>query len=104
MKRFEYDILFCKVKKQKDYKKRWRQQLANLEYATSDLESVEAIESLAKMVMENRGEIPEGARKMDLDQVYKKIKPNLGKTARMEFLQLDEMVRSAVTVKDMREE
>ena len=33
---------------QKVYKKAWRKELANLEYATSDLETVEAIEALSK--------------------------------------------------------
>ena len=52
----------------------------------------------------NGNDIPEGVRKMDLDQIYKRIKPDLGKKARMEFLQLDEMVRNAVRVKNMAED
>ena len=50
------------------------------------------------MVLENGGAIPEGVRKMDLDQIYKKVKPNLGKEARMEYLELEAIVRKAVTV------
>ena len=52
----------------------------------------------AQMVLENGGAIPEGVRKMDLDQIYKKVKPNLGKEARMEYLELEAIVRKAVTV------
>ena len=51
-----------------------------------------------QMVLENGGTIPEGVRKMDLDQIYKKVKPNLGKEARMEYLELEAIVRKAVTV------
>ena len=131
------------VEAQKQYKKKWRQELANLEYASNENESIEAIEALARvrrgrterflllpratrcscrprlcppshctrtrpppaqLVQTNNGDIPEGARKMDLDQIYKRIKPDLGKKARMEFLQLDEMVRNAVRVKNMAED
>ena len=55
------------------------------------------------MILKN-GNIPEGVRKMDLDQVYKRVKPNLGKQARSEYLELEALVRRAVTVKDMRQE
>merc|ERR1719336_2766936 len=91
------------VKKQKAYKKQWRAELNNFEYASNDAESMQAIEALAKMVLQN-GDIPEGVRKMDLDQVYKRVKPNLGKQARSEYLELEGLVRKAVTVKDMRQD
>ena len=55
------------------------------------------------MVLEN-GNLPEGVRKMDLDQVYKRVKPNLGKQARTEYLELEALVRRAVPVKDMRQD
>ena len=43
------------VEAQKAYKKKWRKELANLEYATSDLETVEAIEALAKVCLKSGG-------------------------------------------------
>lgn len=39
-----------------------------------------------------------------MHQIYKRVKPNLGKTARMEFLKLDDMVRNAVRVKSMADD
>ena len=97
------------IAKQKIYKKAWRKELANFEYATSDLENVEAIETMIKvcgpaeahrgphmarpsrpaltvtasltrarprdqMIKKNGGDIPEGVRRQDLDQIYKRIK------------------------------
>eukprot|EP00308_Calcidiscus_leptoporus_P017862 CAMPEP_0119380424 /NCGR_PEP_ID=MMETSP1334-20130426/56951_1 /TAXON_ID=127549 /ORGANISM="Calcidiscus leptoporus, Strain RCC1130" /LENGTH=184 /DNA_ID=CAMNT_0007400249 /DNA_START=9 /DNA_END=563 /DNA_ORIENTATION=+ len=90
------------LKKQKAYKKAWRKELANFEYATSDDEAMVAINALTKMVKENGMEIPEGVRKMDLDQVYKRVKPNLGKNVRLAFGEFDRVVGSVVTVKDLR--
>ena len=56
------------------------------------------------MIKRNNGDIPEGVRRQDLDQIYKRIKGNMGKTARMTFLQLDETVRNAERVKNMAED
>ena len=56
------------------------------------------------MIQKNNGDIPEGVRRQDLDQIYKRIKEGMGKTARMSFLQLDELVRNAERVKNMAED
>ena len=61
------------------FKKAWRKRLSDLEFATNDAEATEAIEALIKLIYENGVEIPEGVRKMDLDQVYKTVKGKLGK-------------------------
>ena len=90
------------LQKQKAYKKAWRKELANFEYSTTDAEALDSIKALAKMVRENGMEIPAGTRKMDLDQVYKRVKPNLSKGVRMAFQDFDRMVGSIVTVKDLR--
>merc|ERR1719201_2818312 len=87
--------------KMKAYKKSWRKELANLEYSTSDAEAKEAVVALIKLIRANGNEIPEGVRKQDLDQVYKRVKDNLGKDTRMAFGQLENEVRSAVTVKNL---
>ena len=92
------------IKKQKVYKKAWRKELSKLEFADNGPEAVEAIDKLIKLIAENGFEIPEGVRKMDLDQVYKNVKPKLDKDARMEFAKLDDMVRRIVTVKGMQDE
>ena len=130
---------------QKVYKKAWRKELAQFEYATSDLETMEALEAMitvrpsrgpatsltpahgaalsayppqqtvaapphsrtappTQMIKRNNGDIPEGVRRQDLDQIYKRIKVNMGKTARMTFLKLDETVRNAERVKNMAED
>ena len=68
--------------KQKAFKKAWRKQLSNLEFAETDAEATEAIEALIKLIYENGNEIPEGVRKMDLDQVYKNVKGKLAKETR----------------------
>ena len=56
------------------------------------------------MIQKNNGDIPEGVRRQDLDQIYKRIKEGMGKTARMAFLQLDDVVRNAERVKNMAED
>lgn len=55
--------------KQKVFKKAWRKQLANLEFSSNDQEALEAIVELSNLINKNGFEIPEGVRKMDLDQV-----------------------------------
>jgi len=87
--------------KQKAFKKAWRKELSNLEFASNDQEAVEAVTNLFKLIQKNGLEIPEGVRKMDLDQVYKTVKPRLSKDARMEFLKLDQLVRDITTVKNL---
>mmetsp|Transcript_39884 Transcript_39884/g.122807 ORF Transcript_39884/g.122807 Transcript_39884/m.122807 type:complete len:177 (+) Transcript_39884:39-569(+) len=87
---------------QKDYKKAWRKQLSNLEFSDSDGEALEAIKAIIKLIREHGNEIPQGVRKQDLDQVYKRVQPNLSKPVRMAFLDLDGLVQKAVTVKDLR--
>ena len=87
--------------KQKAFKKAWRKQLSNLEFAETDAEATEAIEALIKLIYENGKEIPEGVRKMDLDQVYKNVKGKLAKETRMTFAKLDTIVQKIVTVKPM---
>ena len=89
-------------KKQKSFKKAWRKQLSELEFSQNDEEATVAVDALFKLVIENGGEIPEGVRKMDLDQVYKTVKPKLGKTARMNFAKLDKLVLDIVTVKNLK--
>jgi len=86
--------------KQKAFKKAWRKELSNMEFAANDKEFVDAVEALYKLVRANGLEVPEGIRKMDLDQVYKTVAPRLGKEARMEFLQLDQVIRDITTVKN----
>jgi len=88
-------------KKQKAYKKKWRKELANLEYATSESESLEAIITLTRLVA-SEGNLPEGIRKMDLDQVYKRVQPNLSKDTRLAFGQLDRLVGKVTSVKDLK--
>lgn len=89
-------------KKQKTFKKAWRKQLSELEFSTTDEEATAAVDALFKLVIENGGEIPEGVRKQDLDQVYKTVKPRLGKAARMNFGKLDKLVLDIVTVKNLK--
>lgn len=89
------------MKKQKLFKKAWRKELSNLEFATSDEEASAAVQGLIKLIFQNGNEIPEGVRKMDLDQVYKTVQPKLGKEARMDFQKLDRLVQTIVTVKPM---
>lgn len=57
-------------KKQKEYKKAWRKELANLEFASDDKEAIASINGLYRLINQNGLEIPEGVRKMDLDQVW----------------------------------
>ncbi len=71
--------------KQKKYKKAWRKELSNLEFASNDAEAISAVDNLYGLLKENNFEVPEGVRKMDLDQVYKTVQPKLGKGARMNF-------------------
>lgn len=87
--------------KQKVFKKAWRKELSNLEFAADDAEAEAAVEALIKLIYQNGKEIPEGVRKMDLDQVYKIQKAKLGKDARMKFAKLDQIVKEIVTVKPM---
>ena len=54
-----------------------------MEFASNDAEAEEAIDALIKLIRENGTEIPEGVRKMDLDQVYRAQKDKLTKPARM---------------------
>ena len=89
---------------QKAYKKAWRKQLSELEFATNDEEAITAIRALFKLIQANGNEIPQGVNKQDMDQVYKRVQPKLGKNARMAFGQLDGTVRGIVTVKDSRAE
>ena len=42
-------------------------------------------------------------RLMDLEQVYKKIKPEMETEARRDYLELEGLVRGAVTAKDLRD-
>ena len=71
--------------KQKAYKKAWRKELSNLEFASNDSEAIAAINALYKLINVNGLEIPEGVRKMDLDRVYKTVQPKLSKEARMDY-------------------
>ena len=87
--------------KQKIFKKSWRKELSNLEFASNDAEAAEAIEALKKLIYSNGFEIPEGVRKMDLDQVYRTQKAKLNKETRLKFGELDSMVLKIVTVKPM---
>ena len=87
------------LEKQKAFKKAWRKELSNLEFATSDAEFVEANDALFKLIQQNGFQIPEGVRKMDLDQVYKTVQPRLSKSARMEYAKLNKIVTDIVTVK-----
>ena len=89
---------------QKVYKKAWRKELANLEYASTDEERIEAVRAMLIMIQKNSGDIPEGVRRQDLDQIYKRIKAGMDKQARMAFLQLDDVVRNAERVKNMAED
>jgi hypothetical protein len=52
-----------------------------LHYA-SPTQALEAIQSIMKIVRERNGEIPQGVRKQDLDQVYKRVKDSLSKPVR----------------------
>lgn len=45
-------------------------------------QALEAIRMIMKMVRERNGEIPQGVRKQDLDQVYKRVKDSLSKPVR----------------------
>ena len=58
---------------------------------------------MARSVKANGGAIPEGTRLMDLEQVYKKIKPEMATEARRDYLELEGLVRNAVTAKDLRD-
>ena len=89
---------------QKKYKKAWRKQLSELEFADNDEEALTAIRGLFKLIQSNGNEIPQGVRKQDMDQVFTRVKPKLGKQSRMAFMQLDGVVRGITTVKDSRSE
>ena len=92
---------FCVEVQNKKFKKEWRKELGNLEFSSNDAEAVAAMKALTQLIRDNGGEIPEGVRKQDLDQIYQIVKPNLEKDARMEFAKLDQIVRNIVTVKKM---
>ena len=87
------------LEKQKAFKKAWRKELSNLEFAANDAEFIAANDALFKLIKDNGFQIPEGVRKMDLDQVYKTVQPRLDKNARMEFQKLNKVVTDIVTVK-----
>jgi hypothetical protein len=89
------------LEKQKKYKKAWRKELSNLEFASNDAEFTESVAALTKLIRENGFQIPEGVRKQDLDQVYVTVKPRLQKDARLEYAKLEKIVREIVTVKKM---
>merc|ERR1719201_1418211 len=89
------------LKKQKVFKKAWRKELANLEFASNDAEALEAIQGLVNLIGKNGNEIPEGVRKQDMDQVYKTVQGKLAKDTRMQFKALDAVVQKIVTVKSM---
>ena len=78
-------------KKARAYKKAWRQQVSNLEFASNDDEFIEAVRNLLVMIEEFGGDtLPDGkGSKVELEQVYVLQKEKLGKNARMAFLQLD---------------
>jgi len=90
------------LEKQKKFKKAWRKELSNLEFASGDEEATEAIGALLKLINANGFEIPEGVRKMDLDQVYKAVQPKLSKGARMDFAKLDRVVKDITTTKTLQ--
>ena len=92
------------LKKQKAFKKSWRKELQNLEFADNDAEFVAATDALYKMITSNGFEIPEGVRKMDLDQVYKTVqnKDILSKNSRMEYQKLNKIVMDITTVKSLQ--
>ena len=89
------------LKKQKVFKKAWRKQLAELEFSSNDAEAMQAIDNLIELIFKNGKEIPEGVRKMDLDQVYKTVQGNLQKETRMEFKSLDALVLKVTSTKQM---
>ena len=89
------------LKKQKVFKKNWRKELANLEFASNDEEAATAINALGRLIQANGNEIPEGVRKQDMDQVYKQVQGRLAKDTRMQFKALDAVVQKIVTVKSM---
>ena len=103
MEKFEVDAAKRQAfqARQKIFKKAWRKELSNLEFSSNDAEATEAINSLIKLIAQNGNEIPEGIRKMDLDQVYKTVQGNLQKDTRMQFKKLDGIVQQIVTVKSM---
>jgi len=86
---------------QKKFKKAWRKQVANFEFATTDSEAIAATDAMYKLIMDNNGQVPEGVKKADLDSVYKRVQPKLGKNARMEFLKLDKLVLDIQSVKGL---
>ncbi|KAL1529986.1 hypothetical protein AB1Y20_000912 [Prymnesium parvum] len=90
------------LEKQKKFKKAWRKELSNLEYAADDEEFVTGIQNIVKLIMANGKDLPEGARRQDLDQVYKRVQPKLGKNARMSFQQLDKLVLDITSVKTLK--
>lgn len=87
--------------KQKEFKKEWRKQLGNLEFCSNDVEALDAIDKLSKLIILNGNQIPEGIRKQDLDQVYKIVQNKLQKDTRLKFMVLDATVQKIVTVKSM---
>jgi len=89
--------------KQKVFKKAWRKELAQLEFADTDAEALDAIQGLVNLIIKNGNEIPEGVRKQDMDQVYKVVQGKLQKETRLEFKKLDAFVQKIVTVKSMGE-
>mmetsp|Transcript_49265 Transcript_49265/g.128538 ORF Transcript_49265/g.128538 Transcript_49265/m.128538 type:complete len:175 (+) Transcript_49265:1-525(+) len=103
MEKFEADAAkrAAFMEKQKMFKKAWRKALSDLEFASTDAEATEAMDTLYGLIKKNGFEIPEGVRKMDLDQVYKTVQPRLNKSSRMEFQKLDQIVRDITSVKTL---
>ncbi|KAL3912756.1 MAG: hypothetical protein SGPRY_008225 [Prymnesium sp.] len=81
------------MEKQKKFKKAWRKELSNLEYATNDAEFEDAVRAIVKV----RGFTSEAHR-----GVYKRVQPKLGKNARMSFMQLDKLVRDITSPKSLK--
>lgn len=69
------------LEKQKVFKKKWRKNLAELEFASNDDEAMTAINALIGLIQENGMEIPEGVRKQDMDQVQIPLHSSIDATA-----------------------
>ena len=78
-------------KREAAYRKAWRREISNLEFAANDEEFIDAVRNLLTMIEQFGGDtLPNGkGSKVELEQVYVIQKDKLGKNARMAFLQLD---------------
>ena len=78
-------------KREAAYRKAWRREISNLEFASNDEEFIDAVRNLLTMIEQFGGDtLPNGkGSKVELEQVYVIQKDKLGKNARMAFLQLD---------------